>query len=100
MQIKEVNADWWMGQLGERKGLFPRSCCSATTEQPSACMVVASYDFTPDEEDKEQFLTLKEGDVFTAITTDEGSWWYGNLNGKQVTPLHCPYFTEATDARI
>jgi len=79
--------------VGESRGLFPKSYCSMSAAEPTARMAVAVFDYTPDKEDQDQFLLLKEGEILTIISCEEGPWWYGNLNGKQV-PL--PFSSQGT----
>ena len=89
-----MNSDWWMGEVGESRGLFPKSYCSMSAAEPTARMAVAVFDYTPDKEDQDQFLLLKEGEILTIISCEEGQWWYGNLNGKQVPlPFSSRYST-------
>ncbi|CAL1546853.1 unnamed protein product [Lymnaea stagnalis] len=41
---------------------------------------VVEYEYQAEQEDE---LTLKVGDIITNVTTAEGGWWEGELNGKK-----------------
>ncbi|XP_028130137.2 CD2-associated protein [Diabrotica virgifera virgifera] len=81
---------WWEGVLKEKKGMFPDNFVrpldkdgvvfrnSKDVCRIKQCRVVFSYN-----QDHEDELNLKVGDVIDIIGEEEEGWWRGTLNGKE-----------------
>lgn len=86
--IQKDDSGWWHGELNGQIGIFPSnfvesgdnaSTASATTAAaetkgnlPNQCKVLYDYNADSDSE-----LTIKEGDVLTIESEDEG-WYFGS----------------------
>ncbi|XP_057661114.1 SH3 domain-containing kinase-binding protein 1-like [Diorhabda carinulata] len=91
--IKDVikkTGGWWEGVLNNKKGMFPDNFVrsldkdsvvlrnSKDVSRIRQCRVVFSYN-----QDHEDELNLKVGDIIDIIGEEEEGWWRGVLNGKQ-----------------
>ncbi|XP_023022284.1 CIN85 and CD2AP related [Leptinotarsa decemlineata] len=92
--IKDVvkkKGGWWEGVLNQKKGMFPDNFVRPLEKDSSVslrnkkdvlrirqCRVVFSYN-----QDHEDELNLKVGDIIDIIGEEEEGWWKGSLNGKQ-----------------
>ncbi|CAH0552731.1 unnamed protein product [Brassicogethes aeneus] len=92
--IKDVakkQGGWWEGVLNDKKGMFPDNFVKVLSPAPQVvlrnkadvnrirtCRVVFSYN-----QDHEDELTLKVGDVIKILGEEEEGWWRGFLDGKE-----------------
>lgn len=81
---------WWEGSLNDKKGVFPdnfvrlieKDSVVLRNKKDSTrirqCRVVFSYN-----QDHEDELNLKVGDLINVICEEEEGWWRGVLHGKE-----------------
>jgi len=88
--IQKDDSGWWHGELNGQVGIFPSNFVESGEGAPPAGVVASKeeptktatkckvlYDYNADSDSE---LTIKEGDILTIETEDEG--WYFGANGK------------------
>ncbi|XP_060526591.1 SH3 domain-containing kinase-binding protein 1-like [Cylas formicarius] len=88
--VVKKSGGWWEGTLNDKKGMFPDNFVRVMDNDSVVlrnkkdltrirqCKVDFSYD-----QEHEDELTLKVGDVIDIIGEAEDGWWRGILNGKE-----------------
>lgn len=88
--VVKKQGGWWEGVLKDKKGMFPDNFVRPLDKDSSVvlrnqkdvtrirqCRVIFSYN-----QDHEDELNLKVGDVIDIVGEEEEGWWKGALKGK------------------
>ncbi|XP_019760208.1 SH3 domain-containing kinase-binding protein 1 isoform X1 [Dendroctonus ponderosae] len=87
--VSQKSEGWWEGTLHDKKGVFPDNFVKILTKEGVVlrnkrdlarvrqCKALFSYN-----QDHEDELNLKVGDIIDIIGEEEEGWWRGLLNGK------------------
>uniref|UniRef100_A0A669DCR5 Intersectin 2b n=1 Tax=Oreochromis niloticus TaxID=8128 RepID=A0A669DCR5_ORENI len=83
IQVLEQQENWWLGQLNDEQGWFPKtyfqSLCKCTVYKVGeTCKFVALYTY---ESPQSGDLTFKEGDVIL-VSKRDGEWWNGSIGNR------------------
>uniref|UniRef100_W5MQ05 Osteoclast-stimulating factor 1 n=1 Tax=Lepisosteus oculatus TaxID=7918 RepID=W5MQ05_LEPOC len=86
---EEIDADWSRGRLNGKEGFFPTSYVQRSAGSPTSGnsqtgnkqggRAKALFDFTSESEDE---LSMKAGDIITALESVDEEWFAGELRGK------------------
>ncbi|XP_059206845.1 intersectin-2b [Centropristis striata] len=94
IQVLEQQENWWLGELNNERGWFPKTYVTLLGEEESSDMKSSPADASEsDSLQLEEFtalytyespepgdLTFREGDVIL-VSKREGEWWHGSIGG-------------------
>uniref|UniRef100_A0A669DA04 Intersectin 2b n=1 Tax=Oreochromis niloticus TaxID=8128 RepID=A0A669DA04_ORENI len=75
IQVLEQQENWWLGQLNDEQGWFPKTYVKPIGEDEE---FVALYTY---ESPQSGDLTFKEGDVIL-VSKRDGEWWNGSIGNR------------------
>lgn len=82
MLRRQVDDNWYQGELNGQIGVFPASYVQVLVPLPQIPQCRALYDFQLDDENEKDCLTFKKDEVITVIRKVDSNWIEGRKSDK------------------